>query len=116
MQDPDEIVVTILQIGDTFDGRDLCIDLDDNLVSEGAAFDIVDTKTFAELKKEGLINAMIDAIIEARNNRHLSRKEKHLKRFMNTLPPPSQKVSEDEATLNARQYERQRIEQLILGK
>jgi len=81
MRDPDEVVVTILQSGDTFDGRDFCFDLDDNLVSEGAVFDIADTKTFAELQKKGLINAMLDAIIEARNNQHPSRKEKHLKAF-----------------------------------
>jgi hypothetical protein len=68
----------------------------------------------AELKNEGLANAMIDAITEVRNNRHLSRQEKHLKRFVNSLPPASQKVSDDDAALKARQSERREIEQLLL--
>ena len=112
---PDQIAVTILQIGDTFEGRDFCVDLDDNLVSEGAKYDIVDTKTFAELKQEGLINAMIDAVVEARNDRQLSKQDKHFKRFMKSLPPSSQSVNNTDSELKKRQDERQAIEQQIFG-
>ena len=59
-----QVRLTFLQIGDTYDGRDFCINLDDNLVNEGAKYDIVDTKTFAELKKEGLTQAIVDALVE----------------------------------------------------
>jgi len=116
LSNPEEIVVTILQIGDTFEGRDFCVDLDDNLVNEGAKYDIVDTKTFAELKQEGLVNAMIDAIVEAKNNRHLSRQEKHLKRFMNSLPPSSPSIKNADSELQKRQEERRAVEQQILGR
>ena len=116
LSDPDEVVVTILQIGDTFEGRDFCIDLDDNLVNEGAKYDIVDTKTFAELKQEGLVKAMIDAVIEARSNQHLSKADKDLKRFVNSLPPSKQTSNDLDDRLRERQNERQEIERQILGQ
>jgi hypothetical protein len=65
LQSPNQVRLTFLQIGDTFDGRDFCKNLDDNLVNEGAQFDIVDTKTFAELKQIGLTKAIIDALLES---------------------------------------------------
>jgi len=107
LNDPDEVVVTILQIGDTFEGRDFCVDLDDNLVNEGAKYDIVDTKTFAELKRKGLVTAMIDAVIEAKSNQHLSKKEKDFKRFVNGLPPSKQASTKVDAQINERENERQ---------
>ncbi len=113
---PDQVIVTLLQIGDTFDGREFCIDLDDNLVKEGAKYDIVDTKTFAQLKQEGLVNAMVDAITEARNNRNLSRQEKHFKYLMKSLPAPSQKIDDYDHELKKRQSERHEIERQILGQ
>jgi len=116
MRDGDDIVVTILQIVDTFEGRDFCIDLDDNLVNEGAKYDIVDTKTFAELKREGLVNAMIDVAVEARDNRHLSRQEKHLKRFVKSLPEISVNAQESDSKLKEKQAERKTIEQQLLGQ
>jgi hypothetical protein len=64
LQSPSQVRLTFLQIGDTFAGRDFCKNLDDNLVNEGAQFDIVDTKTFAELKQIGLTKAIIDALLE----------------------------------------------------
>jgi hypothetical protein len=62
MKDPREVIVTFLQIGD-FGGQRVVVDLDENLVSEGARYDIVNTKTFEELKDIGLPRAMVDAIL-----------------------------------------------------
>jgi hypothetical protein len=62
MRDPNEVLVTFLQVGDTFDGRDFCRRLDTGLVSQGAKYDIVDTVTFDKLKSEGLTNALIEAV------------------------------------------------------
>ena len=63
MRNPDEVVVTFLQIGDTFDGRDFCQRLDNDLVRQGAKYDIVNTVDFAHLKVEGLVNALLRAIV-----------------------------------------------------
>jgi hypothetical protein len=112
----DEVIVTILQIGDTFDGRDFCVDLDDNLVNEGAKYDIVDTKTFAELKHKGLVTAMIDAVMEAHNNQHLSKKEKDFKRFVNSLPPSKQTSTKVDTQIRERENERKEIERQIFGQ
>ncbi|MGH9550706.1 MAG: VWA domain-containing protein [Terriglobales bacterium] len=64
MIDPREICVTFLEIGD-FGGQQCLIDLDDNLVNDGGRFDIVDTKTFEELKSLGLPQALVDAVLES---------------------------------------------------
>ena len=69
MSDPNEVVVTLLQIGDTFDGRDFCNRLATQLVAEGARFDIVHTVDFAQLKGEGLVNALL-ATITSQAARH----------------------------------------------
>jgi hypothetical protein len=115
MSGPDDVVVTILQIGDSFGGRDFCVDLDKNLVNEGAKYGIVDTKPFFQLKHEGLVNAMIEAVQDARD-RQLSEKEKHFKRFMNSLPLPSQTVHNNDSKLKERQSERQEIERQLPGQ
>jgi hypothetical protein len=60
----DQVIVTVLQVGDTFNGQSFCKSLDDDLVAEGAKFDIVDTQTFAQLKRRGLTNALVDSIID----------------------------------------------------
>jgi len=62
LSSPKQVIITFLQIGDGFDGQEFCLDLDQNLVKEGAAYDIVDTRTFAQLKSEGLTQALIHAI------------------------------------------------------
>jgi hypothetical protein len=112
---PDQVSVTFLQIGDTFDGRGFCIDLDDNLVNEGARYDIVDTKTFDELKSQGLVNALIDAVIEAKKNRLLTGEQKHLKRFTKGLPPAGAAVNEAANQLEKLQGQRKEIERQLLG-
>ncbi|MDR3616370.1 MAG: hypothetical protein P4L53_22610 [Candidatus Obscuribacterales bacterium] len=59
---PDDVVVTILQIGENFSGQGFCIDLDDNLVSNGAKYDIIDTRTFDELRTESMPTALVHAL------------------------------------------------------
>ncbi len=101
MAKADDVVVTFLQIGDTFDGKSFCIDLDDNLVNEGAKFDIVDTKTFDDLKNEGLTSALVDAITEKRSVRRVTHHG-----------PPSHLSSEDQAKVkNADAKLREKIDE-----
>ncbi len=109
MAKADDVVVTFLQIGDTFDGKSFCIDLDDNLVNEGAKFDIVDTKTFDDLKNEGLTSALVDAITEKRSVRRVTHHE-----------PPSHlssadqaKVKNADAKLREKIDERQALEKIL---
>jgi Mg-chelatase subunit ChlD len=59
---PDDVVVTILQIGENFGGQGFCVDLDDNLVANGAKYDIIDTRTFEELRAETMPTALIHAL------------------------------------------------------
>jgi Mg-chelatase subunit ChlD len=59
---PDDVVVTILQIGENFNGQEFCIDLDDNLISQGAKYDIIDTRTFGELRAETMPTALVHAL------------------------------------------------------
>jgi hypothetical protein len=65
LSSPKQILISILQVGAEFDGADFCLDLDQNLVKEGAKYDIVDTRTFGELKNEGLTQCLIRAIERA---------------------------------------------------
>jgi hypothetical protein len=62
LSSPKQILITVLQVGATFDGADFCLDLDQNLVKEGAKYDIVDTRTFSELQTEGLTQCLIRSI------------------------------------------------------
>lgn len=64
MQRPDEIAITFLQIGADRQGVRLVHELDDDLVRQGAVFDIVDSKDFGELLNIGLARALIAAIGE----------------------------------------------------
>ncbi|WP_457835945.1 hypothetical protein, partial [Staphylococcus aureus] len=43
------------------------------LVNEGAKYDIVDTQTFSQLQSNGLVNALIDAILEKKSVKGPSR-------------------------------------------
>lgn len=115
MNDPDQIVVTFLQIGDTFVGRDFCVDLDDNLVNEGARYDIVDTKTFAELKSEGLVDALIDAIIESKNS-HSKNGSVRTARSTNRSRSGGAVLKNASNKLDDLQKQRKEIERQLLGK
>jgi hypothetical protein len=115
MNDPDEVVVTFLQIGDTFVGQNFCLDLDNNLLSEGARYDIVDTKTFAELKSEGLVDALVDAIVESKNS-HSQKGNVHIGRSANHSRPAGPLSKNASKQLEDLQKQRQDIEKQLLGK
>lgn len=65
MQRPDEIAITFLQVGNDRNGIKLAHELDDDLVRQGAMFDIVDSKDFSELLQIGLARALVDSITES---------------------------------------------------
>jgi hypothetical protein len=64
MTHPKEIVITFLSIGDTTAGSPVLRALDDDLVSAGAKYDIVDTRSVEELSRYGLTKALAAALIE----------------------------------------------------
>lgn len=66
MTDPNELSITFLQVGAAPWGAALLHELDDNLVNEGAVYDIVDTKSFTQLERIGLIGALAEAITALR--------------------------------------------------
>ncbi len=53
--------ITFLQVGSESQGNRLIPELDNDLVNDGAKFDIVRSKSFPHLIREGLVNALIDA-------------------------------------------------------
>jgi hypothetical protein len=117
LDDPNQILITFLQIGETFDGRDFCIDLDDNLVKEGAKYDFIDTCTFPELKKVGLAKALVEALEEkktASSKNHgaaftvHSDARNNLVKMLNS-PESAKQLSDLDQTLKARQAERRRL-------
>jgi hypothetical protein len=110
---PGEITITFLQIGDTFDGRDFCLDLDENLMNEGAKYDMVNTKTFDQLKNEGLVNALIDAVRE--NAQFATPGARHFNRFMNSLPN-AKNSSKKESDLKQKKEERKELEKQLFGR
>lgn len=61
----DELAITFLQVGTEREGIALVSDLD-NLVGQGAKYDIVDTKTFPNLLRTGLARALVDAVMQSR--------------------------------------------------
>jgi hypothetical protein len=73
LKSPDQMILVFFQIGNTFNGKQFCKTLDDDLLSQGARYDIVDTQTFDQLKATGLTNALVNAIVEEKllaNHRH----------------------------------------------
>lgn len=62
MNNPGEVSITFLSIGDAFEGDAFLRDLDTGLLGNGARYDIVSTKSFQELERVGLMQALIDAI------------------------------------------------------
>jgi hypothetical protein len=110
---PGEITITFLQIGDTFDGRDFCLDLDENLTNEGAKYDMVNTKTFDQLKNEGIVDALLDAVRE--NAQYTKPGERHFNRFMKSLPNAKDNSKQD-AILMDKRRERKELEKQLLGR
>lgn len=66
MTDPNELSITFLQVGSAQWGAALLRELDDNLVNEGAAYDIVDRKSFDQLQSIGLLGALAQSVIALR--------------------------------------------------
>jgi uncharacterized protein YegL len=62
MNDPGEIAITFLQVGVDPKATRYLRELDNNLVREKARYDIVTTKSFEELSKAGLAQALVDAV------------------------------------------------------
>lgn len=60
----EEIGISFLQIGTDQHAHDFLKRLDDNLVKEGAKFDIVDTKTFAEMENMTLVDVLMEAVTD----------------------------------------------------
>ncbi|MCA9801136.1 MAG: hypothetical protein KC777_04080 [Cyanobacteria bacterium HKST-UBA02] len=64
MASPEDIKVLFIQVGQSDKGGDFLADLDDNLVSKGARFDIVDHRSFDEVVRSGVGQAVLQAIRE----------------------------------------------------
>ncbi|MFN8551951.1 MAG: hypothetical protein U0103_10715 [Candidatus Obscuribacterales bacterium] len=63
IKDPRELTVVFLQIGGRdFMGQQFLAEIDNNLVANGAHFDIVQTVSFEHLRKVGLAQGLADAI------------------------------------------------------
>lgn len=73
MQTPDEIAFSFLQVGRDRKGVSFVHELDDDLVRQGAVYDVVDSKDFAELLQMGLGRALAEAISE--NSRGVARRD-----------------------------------------
>jgi len=61
MHSPEEIRLVFMQVGNEFDGRALLETLDDYLVHSGAAYDIVDSVAFGNMKN-GILDPLIITI------------------------------------------------------
>lgn len=62
MQSPNEIVITFLQIGNDRDGHSLLKELDHGVRMRAASYDIVQTRSFHDLLREGLASSLVGAI------------------------------------------------------
>lgn len=65
MNRSDDVLVTVLQIGENFSGQSFCVSLDNALLANGAKYDIVDTRTFDDLKREGMPTALVHALLNS---------------------------------------------------
>jgi len=80
-------------------------------VAEGAKYDIVDTETFDELKRVGIVNALIDAILD-KSSSHLANAE----RTRHYSGAPSEHTVQADNELKALQEERKQLEKQLFGK
>lgn len=64
MASPADIKVLFIQVGQSDKGGDFLAGLDDNLVSKGARYDIVDHRSFDEVVRTGVGQAVLEAIKE----------------------------------------------------
>jgi uncharacterized protein with von Willebrand factor type A (vWA) domain len=64
MDADEQVGITFLQVGKDADAQKFLKRLDDNLVTEGAKFDIVDTKTFEEIEEMPMAEVLMQAILD----------------------------------------------------
>jgi len=64
MASPEDIKVLFIQVGQSDKGGDFLADLDNNLVSKGARYDIVDHRSFDEVVRTGVGQSVLQAIKE----------------------------------------------------
>lgn len=62
MKRSDEILIAILQVGNDRRAPKFLADLDDELVNQNAKYDIVEVKSFAEIKKQGLARVLANLV------------------------------------------------------
>lgn len=67
LSNQNQLTVTFLEIGTSFQGDAFLKALDDNLVDAGAKYDVVDTKTFDVLQRIGLKKALVDSLQERKS-------------------------------------------------
>ncbi len=60
----DEIGISFIQVGKDQHAHDFLKRLDDNLVNEGAKFDIVDTITMADMENMSLTDVLINSLVD----------------------------------------------------
>lgn len=60
----DELGISFIQIGKDAEARTFLKSLDNDLETQGAKFDIVNTKTFDEVEKDGIIATLLAAVNE----------------------------------------------------
>jgi uncharacterized protein with von Willebrand factor type A (vWA) domain len=60
----EEIGITFVQVGQDQNARTFLKELDDDLVNEGAKFDIVDTVTMEEMEDMSLVDVLLNAILD----------------------------------------------------
>ncbi len=74
---------------------------------------MVNTKTFDQLKNEGIVDALLDAVRE--NAQYTKPGERHFNRFMNSLPH-AKDSSQQDAILMDKRRERKELEKQLLGR
>jgi hypothetical protein len=97
LSSPNDVRVVFIQISDDREGTKILVDLDNNLASKGARFDLVDTESFNNVRKIGIKQALIDAIAKPQAGGH---------------PVMIQKMSDTNTT----ESDRQQLEKMILDK
>lgn len=118
MRNANEITVTFLQIGDTFEGQSFLLKLACNAVAAGAKYDFIDTRTFDQLKSSGLTSALI-AAVNHETKRSLPASifgEKQRYYLKHTVLPNAalEKLSNLNTQIKNSTDERQQLEKLIL--
>lgn len=101
MTNPDEITVTFLGVGNAMDGDYFLRELDEDIVNHGAAYDIVDTKPFAELQAIGLKRALVDALVESKTTKVSNLPGRHVQSGLAGLMKRKMKLEGGTARVNA---------------